>query len=71
MSDDPRSTPLQDALARLDTHGEGFALDLDRHGAEVEARKELGKAWTVSGAASRAWSGAWNAVAKLTWKPKG
>lgn len=86
MTDDPilagmreidaaQSTPLHDALDRLGTSGEGLELDAARDpaghvGVTVEATKDLGKGWTVSGAASYVKDMGYAAMGKLRWTPK-
>lgn len=67
-------TPLQDAIDKLGTSGEGFELDAARTDAgavsiEAAGTKYLGKGWSLSGGVAYA-QHAWAAVGKLMWKPK-
>lgn len=86
MTDDPilaglreidaaQATPLHDALNKLGTSGEGFELDASKDqaghvGVSVEATKDLGKGWTIAGAASYVKDLGYAAMGKLTWTPK-
>lgn len=61
--------PIGEALSKIRTD-EGLTLEVDRAGADLEVAKTLGKGWGVGATARRYWDGAWEAAARLTWKPK-
>jgi hypothetical protein len=73
VGDDPQTdiakSPFEDALSKV-REGDGIDIGVGTKAAEVDARLEVGKGWTIGASVKKVYDGALSAFGFASWRPR-